>query len=34
MEEYLAYLLDLTHQYKPTGKSIIHIFYKASRSGR
>jgi hypothetical protein len=33
LEEYLAYLLDLIYQYKPTGKSIMEIFYKALWSG-
>lgn len=32
LEEYLHYLLDLTHQYRMNSKAIIQIFYKIAKS--
>lgn len=34
LEEYLHYLLDLTHQYRMNSKAIIQIFYKIAKSKR
>jgi hypothetical protein len=33
-EEYLAYLLDLIHRFKPTGKHTFQILYKIAKIGK